>query len=463
MKHTLFLFLLIIGAVQAQTFSNGDFGINQFVSGSGAGSGFPLRKLVFGSGLTATESPSGTFTLTAESGGSGLAFNVKDYGALGDTRKVTDGVANGTTTVTSATANFTTADVGKQIWGNNSSGALIIPFGSIVSVTNATTVIVSNTATGSASGLIVVVGTDDSDAIIAANAAAEAAEPRGAVYAPAGGYLYSKFLFNHAYGGTRVPPAIIGDGSERTVFFESANFDYGTTGGAYYSTFAREANTTHCLWRGFTVDGATVLRDYVHAVCTLSANDMALREDFAVTNFRAVLFGVYIAGAGEVWRGCRVRHIDSVGIQCAGGGNFENCYVGDCVGVGLAVANSGRFIWSGGSIDESSGGSATFSNVTDLRFSDAVIYGPANGVAVALSSGSVMRAVNSSIAPFGGNNNTTGLSVASGCAAWLSQCRMLGTGTGYALNNAGTVYDGGGNEAGGTGKTGAGSISIPTL
>ena len=65
MKHITFFLLLLIGAVQAQTFSNGDFGINQFVSGSGSGSGFPMRKLVFGTGLTATESPTGTFTLTS--------------------------------------------------------------------------------------------------------------------------------------------------------------------------------------------------------------------------------------------------------------------------------------------------------------------------------------------------------------------------------------------------------------
>lgn len=391
----------------------------------------------------------------------GGAFNVKKFGAKGDTRKVSDGVANGTTTVTSATANFTSADVGKQIWGNNTAGAIIIPFGTIVSVTNSTTIIVSNAASGSSSGLILVFGTDDSDAIIAANAAAEAAEPRGAVYAPSGGYLYSKFLFNHAYAGSRVPPAIIGDGSQRTIFFESADFDYGTTGGSYYSTFVREANTTNCLWRGFTIDGGTLLRDYLHVVCYLSANEMALRDDIAITNFRAVLGGAYIAGAGEVWRNCRVRYIDSVGIQCVGGGDFQNCYVGDCGGVGLAVTNSGRFIWSGGTIDESSGGSATFSNVADLRFSDAVIYGRANGVAIALTSGSVLRAINTSIAPFGGNNNSTGLSVASGCVAWLSTCRLAGSGTGYGINNSGTVYDGGNNET--NSKTGSAISASPSL
>jgi hypothetical protein len=39
--------------------------------------------------------------------------NAKHYGALGDGGYVIDAVLNGTTTVTSATANFTSADVGK--------------------------------------------------------------------------------------------------------------------------------------------------------------------------------------------------------------------------------------------------------------------------------------------------------------------------------------------------------------
>ena len=87
MKHITFFLLLLIGAVQAQTFSNGDFGINQFVSGSGSGSGFPMRKLVFGTGLTATESPTGTFTLTSSGGGGTLPI------ANGGTGQTTAGAA----------------------------------------------------------------------------------------------------------------------------------------------------------------------------------------------------------------------------------------------------------------------------------------------------------------------------------------------------------------------------------
>lgn len=59
-----------------------------------------------------------------------------------------DGVLNGTTTVTSATAAFVAGDVGKRISGGS------IPAGAtIASVTNSTTVVISAAATGSATGV----------------------------------------------------------------------------------------------------------------------------------------------------------------------------------------------------------------------------------------------------------------------------------------------------------------------
>jgi Phage tail tube protein len=79
-------------------------------------------------------------------------------GILGDvttsaSRTVSDGVTNATTTVTSATANFTASDVGKNISGGT------IPAGTfIASRTNSTTVILSAAATGSASGVTLTIG-----------------------------------------------------------------------------------------------------------------------------------------------------------------------------------------------------------------------------------------------------------------------------------------------------------------
>jgi hypothetical protein len=80
------------------------------------------------------------------------------FGILGDlttsaSRSVSDGVLNSTTTVTSATAAFTSADVGKTI------GAVGVPSGAVIqSVTNATTIVLSQAATTSGSGVTLVIG-----------------------------------------------------------------------------------------------------------------------------------------------------------------------------------------------------------------------------------------------------------------------------------------------------------------
>ena len=72
---------------------------------------------------------------------------------LANRRSVSDGVLNSTTTVTSATAVFSSADQGKAI-----SGAGIPVGATISSVTNATTIVLSSAATATASGVTLVIG-----------------------------------------------------------------------------------------------------------------------------------------------------------------------------------------------------------------------------------------------------------------------------------------------------------------
>lgn len=105
----------------------------------------------------------------------GLEFNVLDYGAVGDGKLLeTCTVTSGSTTFTSAEANFTAGDVGKTI-------AYYVPLDfstfnsastTIASVTNSTTVVLSNAASFSSSAVRAVYGTDDSTAFAAAFTAA---------------------------------------------------------------------------------------------------------------------------------------------------------------------------------------------------------------------------------------------------------------------------------------------------
>lgn len=89
-------------------------------------------------------------------------LNVKDYDAVGDAKQVTDGaMSSGTSTLTSATAVFTSADVGKviDISGAGASAsdtqgvtARHNKVGTITGYNSATSVTVSFTASATVSG-----------------------------------------------------------------------------------------------------------------------------------------------------------------------------------------------------------------------------------------------------------------------------------------------------------------------
>jgi hypothetical protein len=118
-------------------------------------------------------------------------FNIKEYGALGDGKWIHDiSMSNGSSTLTSASANFTAGDVGKIIKvyrGVTSNGCLV---GTITGYTNSTTITVSTT-NSSGSNITTgraLYGTDDQDAIRDAVYAADDAGG-GDVLVPIGKFL----------------------------------------------------------------------------------------------------------------------------------------------------------------------------------------------------------------------------------------------------------------------------------
>jgi len=97
-------------------------------------------------------------------------FNVQAYGAKGDGKCVTDGVmTSGSATLTSATAAFTMADVGKVVMvkGAAATGVTTLTT-TIQAYTNATTVTLAVSAGTTVSGATVMWGTDDTAAVQAA-------------------------------------------------------------------------------------------------------------------------------------------------------------------------------------------------------------------------------------------------------------------------------------------------------
>jgi len=92
-----------------------------------------------------------------------LGLDIVGMGEQAGSRVVTDGVLNESTTVTSASAAFTQADVGKRISGTGIPAAAFI-----VSVTSATAVVISAAATVTNTGVSVTIGTALGAATLAA-------------------------------------------------------------------------------------------------------------------------------------------------------------------------------------------------------------------------------------------------------------------------------------------------------
>ena len=92
-------------------------------------------------------------------------INVVFYGAKGDMKSFADGVINGTTTFTSATANFVAADAGKTIRITNAGPSVVDLITTIASVSNSTTVILSASASGSGSAKAFDYGTNNTTAL----------------------------------------------------------------------------------------------------------------------------------------------------------------------------------------------------------------------------------------------------------------------------------------------------------
>jgi len=177
-------------------------------------------------------------------------FHVSDHGAVGDGKIITDATMSvSSPTLTSATAGFTSADVGKHIMINNAGlfadedhcGALIT---TITAFTNSTTVTLANNAARNAVNQSAVYGTDDTAAIRSTMAAIQSADvfvdlPHHAeivfdakVYIlatpPTPGYLLDG---EETYGYAQIPIPVLditSEGPKRTLVFRGATSDNST-------------------------------------------------------------------------------------------------------------------------------------------------------------------------------------------------------------------------------------------
>lgn len=368
--------------------------------------------------------------------GLGLDLNVKHFGARGDARKVVDGIANGTNQVSSATARFTADDAGKVIWATDPAGATLISRRTIAAVVNETTVEVSGAPLGNAAGMHVVFGTVDTTAIQAAAAAADAASPKRTVRFPAGGYIFDDTLFVQDYAAGTDTYGIAGVGSTATILFPTP--DHALTYGRLFN-YGSNAKRGHLS--GLTIDGGSVT--YAGSPVVTQATGDAIWSDVIIKHVKGCSALTLASGSDSKFFGCRFDSSGYVGVLVSGFVSFYECYAGNCGYIPLHV-DTGNAAWRGGVLDES-GGASIYVASGKLKITDALVYAGGNQAACHLTGNSVLRAVNCEFVPYAQNNNVTGLRVGTGSQAYLAQCELRGSGTGYGLDNAGTVYDGGNN------------------
>ena len=376
--------------------------------------------------------------------------NAFNFGATGDAKMVTDAVLNGTTTVTSATAGFTSADVGKVIWGvETSSGLARLAQTTIATYVNSTTITVSVAATGSYTGINLIWGTDQTAALQAAFA--EAKNLNEHLHVPAGGYIFSELPFDGNLLADGKASGVIGDGSGSTIFYPAPNYDFSSTTantGIFYRTngFARDAQLY-----GLSVQGGYFSWSGGSSYHVISdSGDRTLIEDVRIEHLKGFTalaqfvgsrlhcFRLYTEGAG--YNGI---------VASSGSYYFEDCYTGNHGYIGLHVlsingsANTGvSFKWVGGVIDESTFYSCLIESSTDVVFVQGRFFGGVGAYACDLISSSNARFLGCEILPFTTSGNRGGLNVASGCTAFLTNCRLSSSGSLYSLVNSGTVIDG---------------------
>lgn len=146
-------------------------------------------------------------------------INVKDYGAIADVRLIQDAnMTSASTTLTSATANFTAADVGKIITVGLAGTGKAPLTTTIASRTNSTTVVLAD-ANASGSNVVnrpAAIGTNNTTAFT--NAITAARNAGKAVYVPTGSYAVNGQVLSD---NTKYPVGFVmkGDGKYSTKIY----------------------------------------------------------------------------------------------------------------------------------------------------------------------------------------------------------------------------------------------------
>lgn len=290
----------------------------------------------------------------------------------------TDAVANGTTTITSATGNFTSALVGNVIYLSGGTGSIAAIRKQVISVTNATTIVVDNGNIAASTGMTMNIGGALLSPAIAASVATVAGQ---IVYIKNGTYSITTASTNVAAGCISATSGVlwIGYGTNRTTSntdtrpilqlssvssatiginsFEAYNFEFD---GASQTTsrYASSVNALfiNCIMRNFTAANsgnavrcygtgcsATVFGSWSYA-CEATGNTAT---PFGGTVIRCLSYGNtgastngFNVGATAPAVLCSSYGNGQHGFSSSASGTLINCYSEGNTGKGFSGNNS---------------------------------------------------------------------------------------------------------------------------
>jgi hypothetical protein len=402
--------------------------------------------------------------LPAATSGPGPVFNVKNYGAFGDTQSSLNGTP-ATTVLNCTDCAFTSADVGKRITCAAAFVTQVGPTTTITAVNSATQVAISPNSSGN-NPCVVVWGHPDDAAALAACAAATAQMSNKfnagglgytkfspTLYFPAGNYNFVSFVC-----GPNPSPAVsgfafLGDGPDETKLY----WNTGTTAAGILGT---SGSVGEFRIEGMTLDGAlgdqttpnivlalSSARSYLH---NLIVQRFGVSEALLLNNVihadRVTVVGNKVLGI--VCQPCSGSFINSISSNNGAGAGGSN-------GANLLIQNSAGgagFHWFGYLIDECGGvGACTqLINSDDVYLSGGFFAG-LGGPAISVDAASFAHINQASVGVFAQDTNLSGLTIAAPGAAGgggvvqASDTRFFSTGTGKCITNNGVFKDNGGN------------------
>jgi hypothetical protein len=416
----------------------------------------------------------------SSTGAFGAAINVKasPYNAVGDVQQIQDGVSSGTS-LTSATANFKSTDVGKIIFCN-ASGSVVVTQTTIKAVVSSTQVTLTS-GSGSGSSLVCAWGTqDDTPAFVAATTAALTTSGNNisggpflspyakTIYIPPGGYFVSSVPFNLLVGGGNTQGvSIIGDSAGTSTIYPMQTFSQGSLGGN--QGFIVNAYGSGNTFKNFAINGSALTYTNTNNTSVFNAScGNCLIDHITIYSFGLAAQAGYISVGGQqirVTNSLFQQAPTTVGnaIACQINGAAGALFLGNiCSNVnttlsisGEAGASTGSQVTLVGSIfDECSGSAFTgCSNVgtsKDVVFVGCTIWanGTVGSYALSVDGTSIVRLDSCFVGPYNTNVNVGGVNIASGGQVLATNSQFGFNGTGVAVHGAaGSLFqDVGGNK-----------------